>query len=206
MERFIRYSRTLLQVTALVLFVLPMAQLALAAPLTWTTKASMLTPRSRVASGIVNGKIFVLGGDGGSTSVEMYDPVKDSWQSWSPLSQPVFAPCQVTRGDTVYMVSLNSNAVVAYNTLIHAYSPTPPPDPNPVGWTSVVGYLNTARSGRAQAALLNNKMYVVGTGDTMDYIEEFDLNTYTSVTKQTRLPASRDLSMVAAVGGKLYIM
>lgn len=206
MERFIRYCRALLQAAVLVLFVMPMAQLAIAAPLSWTTKASMPTPRSRVASGVVNGKIFVLGGDGGSTSVEMYDPVKDSWQSWFPLSQPVFAPCQVSRGDTVYMVSMNSNEVVAYNTFIHTYGPPPPADPNPVGSTSVVGYLNTVRSGRAQAALLNNKMYIIGTGDTMDYIEEFDLNTYTSVTKQTRLPAPRELSMVAAAGGKLYIM
>lgn len=206
MKRFIRYCRTLLQVGTLVFFVMPMAQLAGAATLSWTTKAPMPTPRSRVASGVVNGKIFVLGGDGGSTVVEMYDPVKDSWQSWPPLSQPVFAPCQVTRGDTIYMVGMNSNEVIAYNTFIHASNPTPTSDPYPVGSSLVVGYLNTTRSSRAQAALLGNKMYVVGTGDTMDGIEEFDLNTFTSVTKQTMLPAPRELSMIAAVGGKIYIM
>ena len=47
----------------------------------WTTKASMPTSRTAVASA-VNGVIYVIGGIGGGSilsTVEAYDPVTDVW-------------------------------------------------------------------------------------------------------------------------------
>jgi N-acetylneuraminic acid mutarotase len=49
----------------------------------WTTKASMPTPRSMLAVGVLNGIIYAIGGSGQISSsmrtVEAYDPVTDLW-------------------------------------------------------------------------------------------------------------------------------
>ncbi|XVF48186.1 hypothetical protein PTKIN_Ptkin03bG0170300 [Pterospermum kingtungense] len=52
----------------------------------WSTASPMMTPRSFFAAGNVNGNIIVVGGCGAGyndsiTSVECYDPQKDTWGS-----------------------------------------------------------------------------------------------------------------------------
>jgi N-acetylneuraminic acid mutarotase len=50
---------------------------------TWVKRASMPTPRQGAAVGIVNGKVYVFGGDedgtGPTSVVLVYDPEKDTW-------------------------------------------------------------------------------------------------------------------------------
>jgi N-acetylneuraminic acid mutarotase len=48
---------------------------------TWTLKAPMSVPRNRLAAGVVDGKLYAIGGYTGSstTVVEGYDPATDSW-------------------------------------------------------------------------------------------------------------------------------
>jgi N-acetylneuraminic acid mutarotase len=55
---------------------------------TWTSRMPMSTPRNHVAGGVVNGKIYVIGGRVGSVFVgssdnldlvEVYDPATDKW-------------------------------------------------------------------------------------------------------------------------------
>src|ERR1700680_348893 len=49
----------------------------------WTTKAPMPTPRYFLASGVVNGKLYAIGGvTTGNipvSAVEAYDPATDTW-------------------------------------------------------------------------------------------------------------------------------
>jgi hypothetical protein len=44
---------------------------------TWTTKTGMPTPRVGVTASVVDGKIYLIGGD--SNATEVYDPATDSW-------------------------------------------------------------------------------------------------------------------------------
>ncbi len=46
---------------------------------TWTTKADMPTGRFYLSTSTVNGKIYVIGGVGGTSTVEEYDPARDTW-------------------------------------------------------------------------------------------------------------------------------
>ena len=46
---------------------------------TWTKKADMPTARSHIATSVVNGKIYAIGGDGIFKTVEEYDPITDKW-------------------------------------------------------------------------------------------------------------------------------
>src|SRR6266576_1225796 len=59
------------------------------APGSWTTKASMLTPRSSLSSGVVNGILYAVGGIAASTAIvatnEAYDPATDTWTTKAPM-------------------------------------------------------------------------------------------------------------------------
>jgi RNA polymerase sigma factor (sigma-70 family) len=48
---------------------------------TWTTKADMPTPRLSLATAVVDGRIYVIGGWNNAelSSVEVYDPATDTW-------------------------------------------------------------------------------------------------------------------------------
>jgi N-acetylneuraminic acid mutarotase len=64
---------------------------------TWRTKEPMPTPRSGCAVAAYQGKIYVIGGTVGVTtalvseftgSVEVYDPVTDTWETKTPMPTP----------------------------------------------------------------------------------------------------------------------
>ncbi|MCZ2809402.1 MAG: hypothetical protein O2V44_08615 [Candidatus Bathyarchaeota archaeon] len=50
---------------------------------TWETKASMPTPRIGVQASVVDGKIYLVGGN--SSANEVYDPATDSWTTKAPM-------------------------------------------------------------------------------------------------------------------------
>ena len=45
----------------------------------WTTKAPMLTPRCSAVGAAVNGRVYVVGGNGPLATVEAYDPATNTW-------------------------------------------------------------------------------------------------------------------------------
>lgn len=58
---------------------------------TWTKKTDMPTPRSSIATAVVNGKIYVIGGwDGGRpvSTVEEYDPLANRWKKKADMLTP----------------------------------------------------------------------------------------------------------------------
>src|SRR5262249_56155697 len=60
----------------------------------WLKLAPMPTPRDHHAIGVLNGKLYVIGGringrhDKSITANEEYDPAKDQWRGPGPLSPP----------------------------------------------------------------------------------------------------------------------
>lgn len=58
----------------------------------WTTRAPLPTPRSRAAAAVIDGRLYVVGGESGSgdrDDHEVYDPIGDVWQRLPP--RPVAA-------------------------------------------------------------------------------------------------------------------
>jgi N-acetylneuraminic acid mutarotase len=65
---------------------------------TWTTKARMATRRSFLATCVVDGLIYAIGGGApGKTAVEVYDPDTDTWTTKAPMptSRYEFGACVV---------------------------------------------------------------------------------------------------------------
>ncbi|MHC4534121.1 MAG: Kelch repeat-containing protein [Planctomycetota bacterium] len=82
---------------------------------TWTRKADMLTGRTNMigSSAVVNGKIYVIGGDDnvvwGGPIVEEYDPVTNTWtrKADMPTSRWSLATCAVD--DKIYAIGGGGN-------------------------------------------------------------------------------------------------
>lgn len=195
----------------LLLFTLFAPLIALASPfvisegtssLTWTTKEVMPMTIGRAASGVVQDKIYVLGGSitgaGAISGVEMYDPASNSWEIKTSLIEPRYATGNATIGSIIYLVG-GAGTAQSYRSIL-AYNTSD-------GSSSQVATLISGRH-RASCAVVDDKIYTVG-GDYANVvsssIEEFDPSTNTSTPEATLL-APRTLAAVASVGGKIYIM
>jgi N-acetylneuraminic acid mutarotase len=69
---------------------LGLATVSLGAADTWTQKADMPTARLGLATSVVDGKIYAIGGyaaavSPGMRTVEEYDPATDTWTTKAPM-------------------------------------------------------------------------------------------------------------------------
>lgn len=65
----------------------------------WTTKAPMHTSRYNAAAGVIDGKLYVVGGvvsplgeDYATATLEVYDPVTDTWTTKAPMPTSRWSP------------------------------------------------------------------------------------------------------------------
>jgi N-acetylneuraminic acid mutarotase len=107
---------------------------------TWTQKASIPTPRTALAVGVVGSKIYAIGGapvvqGAGLTTVEIYQPLTDTWEKGTDMptarvflgagtvDNKIYAVGGVVEGlgphilSTVEEFSLTSLSVAALNKL-----------------------------------------------------------------------------------------
>lgn len=133
---------------------------------TWAERTSMPTPRNHAAIGVVNGKIYVIGGrvgslyltNGSNTNVvEVYDPATDNWGvAGRRMPHPRSGMGWATYKGKIYvaggeMYNLNFFAVLR---VVEVY------DPATNTWGRIPDML-TARHGVSVAAI-GNRLYVIG--------------------------------------------
>ena len=70
----------------------------------WTTGAPMLSARSEVAVAVVAGKVYVAGGFGGGTALEIYDPATNRWSRGASVPQAVHHAAAVGMGGRLYVI------------------------------------------------------------------------------------------------------
>jgi len=125
---------------------------------TWTTKTPMPTTRAFLATSVVNGKIYAIGGalSGGSSilsTVEEYNPATDTWTTKAPMP---------TARTTVLATSAVNGIIyviggVRYGTVISTVEAY---DPATDTWTTKTP-MPRARGFLATSAL-NEKIYAIG--------------------------------------------
>ena len=75
----------------------------------WDLRAPMLTARGGCASAVLDGRIYVLGGEGAPNAsgvfaeVEAYQPSNDVWTIFEPMLTPRHGTGAATVGDTIYV-------------------------------------------------------------------------------------------------------
>ncbi len=134
---------------------------------TWQRKTDMPTAKSNLAIGVVNNKIYAIGGYTGSSlsTVEEYDPVTDTWQQKTdmPTARSSFAIGVVN--NKIYAIGGYDGK---YLNTVEEY------DPVTDTWQQKTD-MPTARSSFA-IGVVNNKIYAIG-GYNYGYLitdEEYD--------------------------------
>ncbi len=132
----------------------------------WETRMTMPTARNHAAAGVVNGRIYVIGGRVGSSVittssntnvVEVYDPAKDLWGT-AGLRMPTSRSGMgwATYKGVIYVVGgqLYDREVFAAIRAVEGY------DPATNSWT-ILPTMPTARHG-VNVAIIGNKLYAIG--------------------------------------------
>jgi N-acetylneuraminic acid mutarotase len=75
----------------------------------WTAKAKSPGTRFRVASAVLNGKLFLIGGqlpgvDRGDNTLTWYDPATNTWSKGPPMPTPRFAAAAASASGGVYVI------------------------------------------------------------------------------------------------------
>ncbi|MBI4547052.1 MAG: T9SS type A sorting domain-containing protein [Ignavibacteriae bacterium] len=171
---------------------------------TWSTKASMPTPREEFGVIGVNDLIYALGGFnrdvGNPTTLEIYNPLSDGWSTGASIPGIVVDMGIATYNGKIYVVggSLSDSVFWEYDPIGNSWR-TQISDPN------TLKPLPTPRSGLA-AIVLNGKLYAIGgsTGSIPSKkVEVFDFTTK-QWSNTDSLSVARTLLGAATVSGKIY--
>jgi N-acetylneuraminic acid mutarotase len=168
-------------------------------------KANMPTGRYRLAIGVVNNKIYAIGGVGGLATVEEYNPAMNIWTNCGgsctsmPTSRNDLAAGVVN--NKIYAIGGHVGSPI---TTVEEY------DPAANQWATKAN-MPTARNGLA-VAVVNNKIYAIGgQGPTstsyLATVEEYDpvTNTWTNCGGIcTQMPTARWGLAVSVVNNKIY--
>ncbi|MBI4669402.1 MAG: hypothetical protein HY747_09525 [Elusimicrobia bacterium] len=165
----------------------------------WRSRADLPSIRRDGAVAVVDGRIYVLGGNDGlvSSRNERYDPETNAWTTLASLPTPRWAIAAVSIGNKIYAIGgLNSSGY--YSAVNEMY------DPQTNVWTTMAP-LQTARTSFAAAAW-GKKIYAIGGFFNDSYLsttEEYDVEGNNWVYK-ANLPTPREKFSAAVLGGKIY--
>jgi N-acetylneuraminic acid mutarotase len=165
----------------------------------WLQHAPLPTPRSEVASAVLDGKIYVAGGfdaSGRSTAVlEVYDPAADRWEARAAMPAP---------RDHAMAAAHAGRLFVFGGSLGEATRETFAYDPSVNAWTSLV--VMPLRRTAGGAAVLGDRIFVVGgTGDNPIATMVFDPSGATW-SLGPALPAPREHLAVVGTGPAIYVV
>jgi len=170
---------------------------------TFGVSPAMPTPRTEVASAVLAGKIYVIGGfDGlGRTvaSVEVYDPAIRLWAAGPDVPAPRHHMALVTAGNTLYALGGYSGS--GFEPHAEAFAL----DVGALSWRPVAP-LPEARGAMAAAAL-EGKVFVVGGVGSEGLANELYVYDTAADRWEDRRPAPtrRDHLAAAALHGRLYV-
>ncbi len=185
------------------LFAVPKGNAAASAN-SWDTMAEMPTARSLLGVGVVNGKIYAIGGERGAGAVgvnELYDPATDTWipKESMPTSRYGFATAVLN--NKIYCIGgLFSDLNEVYDPVTDTWE-TKQPMPT--------------RRGGFSASVVNGKIYLVGglvpssigpsnVGEHSNLNEMYDPVT-DSWTTMASMPSAVAPSVSAVVDDKIYV-
>ena len=189
---------------------------------TWERKSDMPTARSGVSLSVVDGKIYAIGGSKTETiqvprgfsseseelaTVEMYDPVTDTWTQKADMSIPKKTMTCVVNGK-IYAIGgwLTTNEKPHLGT-VEVY------DPGTDTWAKAQS-MNCARCSAA-IDVVNGEIYAIGGLSSSPIQDESDLylssvEVFNPKTNQwqekTEMLAPKALHTASVIDGKIYVI
>jgi N-acetylneuraminic acid mutarotase len=169
---------------------------------TWTTQSPMPIPREGVRASVLNGKIYLTGGNPNGTQTEVYDPIANSWTTKAPMPTNPISVSSVVLSNKMYIAGMFVN--VHYETKVEIY------DPKTDSWSqsSLATYdAWSAVAGATTGAFAPKRVYVFG---VQDYVNSAPLSNQVYNTQNdewvngANVPTGRTAIAVAVVNDKLY--
>lgn len=176
---------------------------------TWTPRAPILTERWNPASVVLNGKIYVIGGQrginpyGALPTVEMYDPETDTWEMKAPMLTPRWGLVAEVVNDKIYAIGGRGGSFAGGH---YALDDVEEYDPQSDRWTSKTS-MPTPR-GWAGGVAINDTIFVFGGLGVQ--AEENVVEKYypagDSWKADVTMPQARSTFMTAHANGKVYLI
>lgn len=171
----------------------------------WTTKSPMQRARLVLSSGVVDGKIYAIGGSPdlpGIAWVEEYDPGTDTW-AWKtdmPTARST-ATSSVVNGK-IYVIGGRTGLNGVPLPTVEQF------DPATDTWTTKAN-MPTTRS-FVSSSVVDGKIYVFGgalsyQGTPLSTVEQYDPATDTWTSKAD-MPTARVNASASAVNGRIYLI
>jgi N-acetylneuraminic acid mutarotase len=194
---------------------------------TWKTRTATGLPRQNGAAGVLNGLVYLAGGDTKPAatftrtgSTQSYDPSTSTWTTLANMSVPRTLVSGDSAGGKVYVVGgLDTTGHVS--AAVEGYDPSPScvPDPTslppttcpgtipPIGWTTFQS-MNHGRF-RHRGLAIGASLYVFGgddsSGNLVGIPEVYSADT-DSWTDLATMITPRDDVAVAALNGFIYVI
>jgi len=169
---------------------------------TWTTGVSMPTARTEVAGGVLDGKIYIVGGfdesDKRTNLVEAYDPKAERWSRASSLAEPLDHTVVASQDGKLYVVGGYTGVARTPSAKLLVY------DPSTDKWQELKS-MPTPR-GALTAGFIDGILYAVGgesSGKTLNTNEAYDPKTDKWTERQPMLTNRHHLTS-SVNDGKLY--
>jgi len=170
----------------------------------WTTKASMPTPRRSAAAAVAYDKIYIMGGyvpsGYGWTAVnEEYNPGTNTWTTKASMPSSRMVMGAATVNNKIYVIGGIWSVTGSATNINEEY------DPATNTWTTKAP-MPTARYA-TYPVVYNNKIYVIGgyNGSWVTVNEVYDPATNTWTTANSMPQAVND-AVVAVANNKIYVM
>jgi N-acetylneuraminic acid mutarotase len=174
----------------------------------WSTRAPMPTPRSELATAVVSGKLYAIGGLNDpsgwwSLSVnEVYDPASNTWSTKAPMPTRRHDIAAAVVNGKIYVIGGYSPPIDAQ----HALATNEMYDPASDTWISLAPMPIPSRN--HVAVVVGGKIYVIGGQEPNgrgihSAVQVYDPSTNTWTLKSP-MPTPRDEFSAAEFRGKIY--
>jgi N-acetylneuraminic acid mutarotase len=188
--------------TLAIVGLLSMGSISMAQRGSWNAKADMPTARMFLSSGVLEGKIYAIGGisSTATSAVEVYDPSADSWTKKNNMAQAICGHATCVIDSEIYVIGGTTSTYGTALSSVYVYQKATDT------WTRKAD-MQIARE-YLSASVVNGKIYAIGgastgIGQVYKTVEEYDPATDSWTTK-ANMPTARCWLSTSVVNGKIY--
>jgi N-acetylneuraminic acid mutarotase len=162
----------------------------------WETLSPMTVTRTGVATAVLNGKLYAIGGEGLS-SVEIFDPQTGQWSTGPALPSVLHRTTAITVDGKIILVGGRNSAGQDLGQVLEL-------DPNTSQWTQKAA-MPTARFG-AKLVFVDGKVWAIGGESQLGKSNKVEIYDFVanSWTTGTSLTTTRNWPLAWEANGRIY--
>ncbi|MFW6678782.1 kelch repeat-containing protein [Lacrimispora sp. AGF001] len=164
----------------------------------WTTLAPMSKSRDCFQTEVIDGKLYAIGGGGGASTAEVYDPTTNSWTTLAPMSDTRYRFQTEVIDGKIYAIGGNNGKGNLSSAEVY--------NPATNSWTTLAN-MSEARID-FQTKVIDGKIYAIGGYNDIRALSTAEVYDPTTNKWTTLAPMSeaRKVFQTEVIDGKIYAM